>query len=120
MTSHEHDVDLAAAQVAALTFLRERRGETVALAEALIAAPSPNLPGDERAAAQVIREALARLGLPEATTLAQDPTRPTSSCGWTGRGRVRTWRCAPPGHQAGRGRGRPMAHRPVHAHPGRG
>jgi len=76
MPSNDEQGDLAAAQDGALRFLRERRGETTALTEALIAAPSPNLPGDERAPAEVLRGALARYGLPPARTLARDPTRP--------------------------------------------
>lgn len=68
--------DLAATQERALQFLHGRRGEVVALTEALVAAPSPNLPGDERAAAETVRGALARYGLPEARTLARDPARP--------------------------------------------
>ena len=35
-------------------FLSEREGEVIALTSALVAAPSPNLPGDETAPAAVI------------------------------------------------------------------
>ena len=40
-------------------FLTEREGEVIALTSALVAAPSPNLPGDETAPAAVIERALA-------------------------------------------------------------
>jgi acetylornithine deacetylase/succinyl-diaminopimelate desuccinylase-like protein len=64
------------AQADALRFVEQRRGEVVALTEALIAAPSPNLPGDETAPAEVVRAALARYGLPAGKTLALEPHRP--------------------------------------------
>jgi succinyl-diaminopimelate desuccinylase len=43
---------------------------------ALIAARSPNPPGDERAVAAVIQDALPALGLPPATVFARSPERP--------------------------------------------
>lgn len=46
------------------------------LARTLVRTPSPNPPGDERAAAQVVQEALAALGLPAAEVVARDETRP--------------------------------------------
>lgn len=46
------------------------------LAEALIAAPSPNLPGDERAVAGVLTEALEARGLPVPRTIAKEAERP--------------------------------------------
>jgi succinyl-diaminopimelate desuccinylase len=46
------------------------------LAEALIAAPSPNLPGDERAVAAVITDALDERGLPPPRTIAKERERP--------------------------------------------
>src|SRR3954469_12896584 len=57
-------------------FLGEREGEVIALTSALIAAPSPNLPGDETAAAAVIERALAHSGLPRARVMAEEPHRP--------------------------------------------
>jgi len=47
-----------------------------ALLGALIAAPSPNPPGDERAVAAVIQDALPGLGLPPATVFGRSPERP--------------------------------------------
>lgn len=47
-----------------------------ALLAALIAAPSPNPPGDERAVAAVIRDALPGLGLPPATVFGKSAERP--------------------------------------------
>lgn len=64
------------AQADALRFVEQHRGEVVSLTEALVAAPSPNLPGDETAPAEVVRAALARYGLPEGQTLALEPHRP--------------------------------------------
>ncbi len=50
--------------------------DVVDLARALIRAPSANPPGDERAAAAVLRDALDGAGLPEPTTIARDERRP--------------------------------------------
>jgi len=61
---------------AALAFLADRDHEVVDLTAALVAAPSPNLPGDETAPAAVLHEAIARYGLPPATVLGQAPHRP--------------------------------------------
>src|SRR5919106_3369562 len=61
---------------AAEGFLGEREGEVIALTLALVAAPSPNMPGDETAAAAVIERALAHYGLPQARVLAEQPHRP--------------------------------------------
>ena len=58
-------------------FLIERQGEVIALTSALVAAPSPNLPGDETAPAAVIERAVAHYGLPWARVLAESPHRPT-------------------------------------------
>jgi succinyl-diaminopimelate desuccinylase len=46
------------------------------LAEALIAAPSPNLPGDERAVAKVVTDALEERGLPAPRRIAKEEERP--------------------------------------------
>jgi acetylornithine deacetylase/succinyl-diaminopimelate desuccinylase-like protein len=46
------------------------------LLAALIAAPSPNPPGDERAVAAIICDALPALGLPSATVAARSAERP--------------------------------------------
>ena len=51
-----------------------RRGRN--LTERLIAAPSPNPPGDERAAAGVVTETCAEPDLPAPRAVAADPTRP--------------------------------------------
>ena len=57
-------------------FLGERQGEVIALTSALVAAPTPNPPGDEMAAAAVIERALAHYGLPTARVVAEEPHRP--------------------------------------------
>lgn len=62
--------------LAAERFLGQRQGEVIALTSALIAAPTPNLPGDETAAAAVIERALEHYGLPKPRILAEEPHRP--------------------------------------------
>jgi acetylornithine deacetylase/succinyl-diaminopimelate desuccinylase-like protein len=56
------------------------------LLAALVAAPSPNPPGDERAVASVITEALSALGLPSPVVLAKSPERPNLLVRIDGRG----------------------------------
>jgi len=60
----------------ALAFLASRERELIELTSALVAAPSPNLPGDERAPAAVVQRALANYGLPPAVVHAAEPHRP--------------------------------------------
>lgn len=48
----------------------------IAITERLVATPSPNLPGDERAVAGVVQETLSELGLPRAEVVAKTPERP--------------------------------------------
>lgn len=50
--------------------------DVVELARALVRAPSPNPPGDERTVAAVVQDALGALGLPVAEVLALDTARP--------------------------------------------
>jgi len=54
------------------------RGDETALEvlRRLVAAPSPNPPGDERAVAEVIRSTATQLGLPRPATLASESSRP--------------------------------------------
>jgi acetylornithine deacetylase/succinyl-diaminopimelate desuccinylase-like protein len=60
----------------ATEFVRARLDDVITLTEELVAAPSENLPGDETRPAEVVRQWLPRLGLPEATTLGALPHRP--------------------------------------------
>jgi acetylornithine deacetylase/succinyl-diaminopimelate desuccinylase-like protein len=60
----------------ALAYLDTRNQDVVNLACALIAAASPNPPGDESQPAAVIVEALARSGLPAPQIIAAEPHRP--------------------------------------------
>lgn len=53
-----------------------RRDDVIDLTSRLIAAPSPNPPGDERAVAQLVTEVCRDLGLPEPRVLAAEPHRP--------------------------------------------
>ena len=53
-----------------------RRSDVVELTERLVAAPSPNPPGDERAAAGVVTDICIELGLPAPRVLAAEPSRP--------------------------------------------
>lgn len=62
--------------VEAERFLGERQGEVIALTSALVAAPTPNPPGDETAAAAVIERSLAHYGLPAPRVIAEEPHRP--------------------------------------------
>src|SRR5215203_2165959 len=72
-----NDIDSTRALlVEADRFLLQREGEVIALTSALVAAPSPNLPGDETAAAAVIERALSHYGLPRPRVLAEEPHRP--------------------------------------------
>src|ERR687894_806781 len=73
MSSEERTRQLLAA---AEGFIGEVEGEVIALTSALVAAPSPNLPGDETAPAAVIERALLHYGLPRARVLAEEPHRP--------------------------------------------
>lgn len=52
------------------------RTPVVDLAAALVATPSPNPPGGERAVAGVVADALRDRGLPSPVTIARDPERP--------------------------------------------
>jgi acetylornithine deacetylase/succinyl-diaminopimelate desuccinylase family protein len=68
--------DRATVEQDALEYLETRRDDLVELARRLIAAPSPNPPGDERAVAAVVRRAAIDLGLGEPKTLAAREERP--------------------------------------------
>ena len=69
-------LDVSAALNDARSWLSAREGEVIALTSALIAAPTPNLPGDETAAAEVIERALSHYNLPAPRILAEQPHRP--------------------------------------------
>jgi acetylornithine deacetylase len=69
-------IDVSGALNDARGWLSAREGEVIALTSALIAAPTPNLPGDETAAAEVIERALAHYNLPAPRVLAEQPHRP--------------------------------------------
>jgi acetylornithine deacetylase/succinyl-diaminopimelate desuccinylase-like protein len=60
----------------AAEFVRARLDDVISLTEELVAAPSENLPGDETRPAEVVRQWLPRLGLPDAVTLCAVPHRP--------------------------------------------
>jgi acetylornithine deacetylase len=57
-------------------WLGEREGEVIALTSALVAAPTPNPPGDELAAAAVVERALDHYRLPKPRVMAEEPHRP--------------------------------------------
>src|SRR2546428_9170127 len=50
--------------------------ELIEFARALVAAPSPNPPGDERQVADLARAEMERLGYAGTRTIAMDPARP--------------------------------------------
>src|SRR5262249_28406341 len=66
----------AAADAELLDFLRERRDQLVELARELVATPSPNPPGDERAVAALLIARLRELGLREVETVGAVEERP--------------------------------------------
>lgn len=70
------DDPLAPLRAEILSFLAARRGAVVRLTADLVAAPSPNLPGDETAPAAVVEAALAAYGLPAPRVVAAEPHRP--------------------------------------------
>jgi acetylornithine deacetylase len=57
-------------------FLRARRDELVELARALVATPSPNPPGDERAVAALVAGKLRELGVTRVETVGASEERP--------------------------------------------
>jgi acetylornithine deacetylase/succinyl-diaminopimelate desuccinylase-like protein len=63
-------------KLAATAFITPLEDAVIDLTNRLVAAPSPNLPGDETAPAAVMQEAIAFFGLPEATIYAGEPHRP--------------------------------------------
>lgn len=58
------------------TYLDARRDEVLEFTRTLIATPSPNPPGDERAVAQVVADKLAEFQVDDVVWLAQHETRP--------------------------------------------
>ena len=59
-----------------LALLAERERDVVELTRELVAAPSPNPPGDERKAAEVARQAMTVLGYGKVETIARAENRP--------------------------------------------
>jgi acetylornithine deacetylase/succinyl-diaminopimelate desuccinylase-like protein len=57
-------------------FLRSRREEIVDFAQELVATPSPNPPGDERAVAAVVVEKLGELGVSQVEAVGSSEERP--------------------------------------------
>lgn len=71
-------------------WIEARENELIALVKALIAAPSPNLPGDERLVTDVILAEMRRLGLGGAEVLSKCAERPNLVYRLAGRQRCRT------------------------------
>ncbi len=67
-------------------WIDEHREEQIDFTRRLVATPSPNLPGDERAVAEVVVSELKRLGLTDIEVAAQKPHRPNVICRHRGRG----------------------------------
>lgn len=67
-------------------WLSSRAGELVEFARDLVAAPSPNPPGDERAVADLLVARLRELGVTEVDVLGRDPARPNVLARVPGRG----------------------------------
>ena len=66
----------SAADAPLVEFLRERRDDVVEFARELVATPSPNPPGDERAVAALVDAKLRELGVMRVETAAAEPERP--------------------------------------------
>jgi acetylornithine deacetylase/succinyl-diaminopimelate desuccinylase-like protein len=66
----------AQADAALLSFLAERRDELIEFARALVATPSPNPPGDERAVAALVVDKLRELGVERIETVGASEERP--------------------------------------------
>ena len=66
----------AAADAPLIEFVRSRRDELVDFARALVATPSPNPPGDERAVAALVVEKLRELGVTRIETAGSSEERP--------------------------------------------
>lgn len=66
----------AAAEKVVWTYLDARRDEVLEFTRTLIATPSPNPPGDERAVAQVVADKLAEFQVDDVVWLAQHEARP--------------------------------------------
>lgn len=63
-------------QNAVLAYLEDHEQEMVDFAGELVATPSPNPPGDERAVADAVLSRMTRLGLKGAEVAAREPARP--------------------------------------------
>ena len=72
-----------------LHWIDQHRDELLRFAADLVATPSPNLPGDERAIVGVILAEMNRLGLTGAEIAAKEPNRPMSSLNCVAGDRVR-------------------------------
>ena len=59
-----------------LSFLESTASDQLAFARELVATPSPNPPGDERAVAGLIRDRLFEFGINDVTILEAQPSRP--------------------------------------------
>jgi acetylornithine deacetylase/succinyl-diaminopimelate desuccinylase-like protein len=66
----------AEADARLLRFLAERQGALIAFARALVATPSPNPPGDERAVAALVVDKLRELGVAQIETVGAREERP--------------------------------------------
>ena len=66
----------ATADASLVEYLRPRREELVEFARALVATPSPNPPGDERAVAALVAEKLRELGVTRVETAGETEERP--------------------------------------------
>ncbi len=67
---------LTAAERELCRFLDDRVEDQIALARRLIAIPSPNPPGNERAVADFVAEQLSELGITDVAEHGTDPSRP--------------------------------------------
>lgn len=68
-----------------LAYLQTQSDALLEFTSKLIAAPSPNPPGDERAVTDLVVEHLHKLGLPEIEVVGKSDTRPNVLCRLSGR-----------------------------------
>lgn len=74
--------------MSATEFLRSRRDDLVEFARELVATPSPNPPGDERAVAALVTAKLHELGVRDVESVGSSKERPNVLARAGGRGRT--------------------------------
>src|SRR6185503_4549857 len=84
----DRDVLGMTADTALLELVRSRRDELIEFARELVATPSPNPPGDERAVAALVEGKLRELGVTRVETAGEREERPNLLARTGGQGRT--------------------------------